>query len=130
MKLDKKHEIALQEVADAHFALQQRLNEIVFLEGAKLFEPIKDMSLDPGDIVKIENQLFKLLEQYPEFNGYLDARKKALPAMLDLMTKMKKAKKDDWKQLVETELGLEISKGVRLMASKMGISYGSKVYIQ
>lgn len=130
MKLTKKQENAMEAIADAHFKLQQRLNEIVFLEGAKLFEPIRDMSLDSGDVEKIENTLFKLLEQYPEFKQYINARKKALPETLAILADMKKAKEADWKQLVETELGLEIAKGVRLMAGKMGLSYGSKVYIQ
>lgn len=130
MKLGKEHLDALQKLADAHFKLQQRLNEIVFLEGAKLFEPIKDMSLDPGDIEAIENQLFKLLERYPEFQEYVNARKETLPHVLSLLTSLKKASDKEWKDLIETELGLEIAKGVQLMAGKMGLAYGSKTYIQ
>jgi hypothetical protein len=130
MDIEKKYEDALEEVADAHFALQQRLNEIVFLQGAKLFEPIKDMSLDPGDVVEIENKLFTLLEQYPEFKKYVAARKNTLASIIELLSTMKGASDEDWSTLIETEIGLEMAKGVRLMASKMGISYGSKVYIQ
>jgi len=130
MDLSGKFGEALTQLADAHFALQQRLNEIVFLEGAKLFEPIKDMSLDPGDVQAIESQLFKMLEQYPEFKTYVEARQRTLPTILDLLMGLRGAGEDDWRELIETELGLEIEKGVRLMAGKMGVSYGSKAYIQ
>lgn len=130
MDLSGKFDDALIQLADAHFALQQRLNEVVFLEGAKLFDPIRDMSLDPGDIQAIEARLFKMLEQYPEFKAYVEARKRVLPTIIDLMMGMRTASDGDWTQLIEREIGLELEKGVRLMAGKMGVSYGSKSYIQ
>ncbi len=130
MKIQPKYEDALEQLAEAHFALHQRVNEILFLEGAKLFEPLKDMTLDERDVLKIEQQLFSILEKYPEFKNYIKARQETLPLILSLLTSMKTAPSKDWKQLVETELGLELSKGVRTMAGKLGISYGSTGYIQ
>ena len=130
MKLTKEELDTLDELTEAHQGMQRRLNEIVFIEGAKLFAPIQDMSLDPADIEEIENKLFELLEKYPEFGQYIETRKKTLPRVLEIMKKMKDSGADDWRKLVEIELGMEITKSVRLMAGKMGLSYGSKVYIQ
>ena len=130
MKLLPKHEDVLEQLAEAHFALHQRVNEILFLEGARLFEPLKDLTLNESDVIKIEKQLFSILEKYPEFKHYIKARQDTLPLLLSLLVSMKKASTKDWKQLVETELGLELSRGVRAMAGKLGISYGSTGYMQ
>jgi hypothetical protein len=130
MELSEDQLKSLDKIAGKHFALQQKLNELVFTKGGELFEPVKDMSLDADDIQAIEMILFKHLEKSSEFDEYCKARKKHLPVMLSIMKKMEKAKKKDWEDFVETELSMHISRGVKLMANKMGISFGTKGYIQ